>query len=45
METELVLKMAENIELLSIRIDKLEKTVETYGKLIDRLETKLYENK
>ena len=41
-ETELVLTMAENIKLLSARIDEIEKTIETYGKLIDRLETKIY---
>jgi hypothetical protein len=33
--------MIDNIKLLSDRVDNMEKTIETYGRLIDRLETKL----
>jgi len=51
METELMGKIVKNIELqgkainaLISRIEKIEKTVETYGRLIDRIETKLYEH-
>jgi hypothetical protein len=48
METELMTKMVDSIELqgkainaLISRIESVEKTIETYGKLIDRLETRL----
>jgi len=48
METELMEKIIKNIELQSkainaliSRIENMEKTVETYGRLIDRLETQL----
>jgi len=41
---ELVIKMADNIELLCKRIDGMEKTIETHGKLIDRLERKVYKH-
>ena len=42
LETELVSAMADNIKSLPSRIDNIEKTIETYGELIGRLETKIY---